>query len=376
MSSCISNSEAADAGARRWRGFVVAFMGAGLALLACLLGAVALLDPFDAGVFGEPHRGVADQAPRTADASRVRDPAFDAAVFGNSHIQLVDPAALSRGNGLAFASLTVPGTGPREQLAILDAFLRHHGGKPRALVFGIDPTWCVEDPALPITNPFPFWLYDPSPIAYLRGLARYAALEQAVRRIGLTIGLARPARRDGYWNYAVGRQPAYSAAVPAPADTPAETVIDDARRFPALDLLAERLAPFRPRWRSCWCGLRSTLRRSAPPVRLSRAPRPHAGSRRARCCRVTRLRRWWISASTDPTHVTRPCGSTPPIMPNRWPANWNSRSRPKSRPCDSEQGSLDRRRVTGHTSFISRIASKTAAWMLRLETASPMRNRR
>jgi len=372
MSLCISNSEAADAGARRWRGFVVAFLGAGLALLACLLGAVALLDPFDAGVFGEPHRGVADQAPRTADASRARDPAFDAAVFGNSHIQLVDPAALSRGNGLAFASLTVPGTGPREQLAMLDAFLRHHGGKPRALVFGIDPTWCVEDPALPMTNPFPFWLYDPSPIAYLRGLARYAALEQAVRRIGL----ARPARRDGYWNYAVGRRPAYSAAVPAPADTPAETVIDDTRRFPALDLLAERLAALpaevavvlvRPPVHASTLGpAGSTLARAEASCRLATRAR----------CRVTRLRRWWISASTDPTHVTRPCGSTPPIMPNRWPANWNSRSRPKSRPCASERGSLDRRRVTGHTSFISRTASKTAAWMLRLETASPMRNRR
>ena len=234
MNSSISSSDAA-----RWRRFVATVLVAATGLALALTGALVLLDPYDRGAFGQPHRGIADAAPRTADASRARDPAFDSAILGNSHIQLVDPAALSRDTGLAFVSLTVPGTGPREQLAILDAFLRHHEGTAGALVFGIDQAWCTQDEALPLTDPFPFWLYDPSRLTYLRGLLRYAALEQAVRRIGFAFGLIRPARRDGYWNYAQGRSPNFGPAAPAPA--PDGPPAAQRWRFPALDILAEKL---------------------------------------------------------------------------------------------------------------------------------------
>ena len=266
MNSCTSSSEAAA-----WRRFVATFLVGGAALLAGLMAGVALLDPYDRGAFGEPHRGIAEAAPRVADASRARDPAFDSAVFGNSHIQLVDPAALSRATGLRFVSLTVPGTGPREQLAILDSFRRHHGDGARALVLGLDPTWCTQDPALPMTNPFPFWLYDPSRRAYLGGLLRYAALEQAAKRVGLMLGLVGPSRRDGYWNYAANRTPGFSAPTADPAE-PAADLIDDARRFPALDRLGERLGRLP-------AGVRVALVR--PPVHVSALPPPASNTARA-----------------------------------------------------------------------------------------------
>ncbi|WP_237478481.1 hypothetical protein [Lichenibacterium dinghuense] len=274
------NSSTSSSDAAAWRGFVATFFGTLAALTVGLLAAVALLDPYDRGAFGEPHRGTPEAAPRVADASRVRDPAFDAAVIGNSHIQLVDPAALSRATGFHFVSLAVPGTGPREQLAILDAFLRHHGEGTRALALGLDPAWCTEDPALPMTNPFPFWLYDPSPAAYLGGLMRFAALEQAARRVGFLLGLAAPARRDGYWNYAAGRTPSFAAPARAEPAGPAGEVIDDARRFPALDRLGERLAHLPG-------DARVALVR--PPVHASALPPPASTPARAEaaCLRAT-----------------------------------------------------------------------------------------
>ena len=71
-------------------------------------------------------KGISDESPRTANASRGRDPQFNAAVFGNSTGQLLKPAELSQATGARFVQLTVPGTGPREQLALLRLFVRHH----------------------------------------------------------------------------------------------------------------------------------------------------------------------------------------------------------------------------------------------------------
>jgi hypothetical protein len=277
MSSSTSSSDAS-----RWRGFVVTFVASACLIATGLAGLVAALDPYDRGAFGESHAGVAEGAPRIADASRARDPAFDAAVIGNSHIQLVDPAALSRDSGMTFVSLAIPGTGPREQLAVLDAFRRHHGDGTRALVIGVDPTWCTEDQSLPMTNPFPFWLYHPDALTYLRGLIRFGALEQAVRRIGLTLGWTRPARRDGYWNYATGRSPGFRPPPSATAeDRPADDPIAETRRFPALDRLAERLDRLP-------AGTAVALVR--PPVHVAALPRAGSAAERTEAaCRAALL---------------------------------------------------------------------------------------
>ncbi|PIK74749.1 hypothetical protein CS379_00880, partial [Methylobacterium frigidaeris] len=196
--------------------------------------------------------GVRPQGPRTAAASRGRDPAFAAAIIGNSHIQLVAPARLRDATGLPFVQLSVPGTGPGEQLLVAGYFLRHHP-QARALVIGADAFWCTGDPALPPLRPFPTWLLAEDWADYLRGLLRITVVGEVVNRIGWAMRAApRRAAPDGYWDY----EPDYlrlgdpdmpervaSRARQAPADPdPGEGGPD----FPAaarLRALAERLTP-------------------------------------------------------------------------------------------------------------------------------------
>jgi hypothetical protein len=196
MSSSISSSEAIDP---RWRGFAPVFVATTALLLAATLGFLAALDPYDTGRLGLVQRaGVPEQGPRTADASRGRDPRFDSAIIGNSHAQLLRPETLKGETGLDFVSLTVPGTYPKEQFVLTDWFLRHHPS-PAAIVFGLDSTWCFD--FLNNGNPFPFWLYDRSSFAYVSGLLRFSALEHVPGSLALLLGKTNRARPDGYHNY-------------------------------------------------------------------------------------------------------------------------------------------------------------------------------
>jgi hypothetical protein len=199
MSSSTSSSE--------WTGFTGAFLGAAVLIAAAFLAAAFLLDPYDTG--RSPlalKEGVRPQGPRTALASRGRDPSFTAAIFGNSHIQLISPEELRARTGIPFVSLIAPATMPKETFATIDWFLRHHRKTPpKAIVVGIDNYWCTPNPALPNEKPFPFWLMSRSLPEYLGGLMRFDLLEELPRRIGyIASGKAERARPDGYWNYESG----------------------------------------------------------------------------------------------------------------------------------------------------------------------------
>jgi hypothetical protein len=206
MSSSTSSSEQA-ARAAKWTGFTGAFLSAAVLIAAAFLTAAFLIDPYDSGrsplKLGE---GVRPQGPRTALASRGRDPRFTGAIFGNSHIQLISPEELHAKTGIPFVSLIAPATQPRETFATIDWFLRHHRtAPPQAIVVGIDNYWCTANPALPNEKPFPFWLLSRSLPDYLGGLMRFDLLEELPRRSGyLTSGKAERARPDGYWDYESG----------------------------------------------------------------------------------------------------------------------------------------------------------------------------
>jgi hypothetical protein len=207
MNSSISSSEAAraggESGARAWTRFALLLVGAAAALAALLVAFLYVIDPYDTGRPGWISKpGVRPQGPRTAAASRGRDPAFNAAIFGNSHVQLLSPERLSAGTGLAFVSLIAPATHPREQLALMDWFARHHPGTARAIIIGVDGNWCTPKADLPNEKPFPFWLYERSALAYAAGLMRFDILEEASRRIDwLRKRNPERARPDGYWDY-------------------------------------------------------------------------------------------------------------------------------------------------------------------------------
>lgn len=240
-SSSISSSEAGE-GARLWRGFVLAFAATSAIVFATLAASLVVLDPYDTGRFALlKAQGVPAQAPRTAHASRGRDPAFEAAILGNSHIQILSPEELTRQTGIPFVSLAVPGTGPRETFALLDYFLRNRTKPARALVLGIDPPWCRSEADMPTWLPFPFWLYERSPWRYLAGIVRMGSLEDAFRRLAFAFRPSKRARPDGYWDYDEGfvwqkerHGPLF--ARPAPSGVRNET-----GRFPAIDALGREL---------------------------------------------------------------------------------------------------------------------------------------
>jgi hypothetical protein len=274
MSSSISDSETAE---RRWRGFALTFLGAAALLFVALGGMLAAADPFDSGRFALLRgSGVGVQGPRTANASRGRDPRFDSAIFGNSHIQLIRPETLTAQTGSKFVSLIVPGTYPKEQFVLIDWFLRHHAN-PAAIVIGLDQTWCLD--AIVNVNPFPFWLYDPSPFAYLAGLMRYSALEHIPGRLAILFGHAAPARPDGYWNYTDD----YRALGPAAprerltGNRPVESA-NPRNFFPAADRLKAILAALPPS---------TAVVLAWPPVYISALPEPgSAAEATMRACRA------------------------------------------------------------------------------------------
>jgi hypothetical protein len=138
--------------------------------------------------------------------------------------------------------LTVPGTGPGEQLVLMRWFARHH---PRigALVLAADQSWCTPDPALPVINVFPFWLYADSSIEYLRGLPSATAFNRLVRRVRLAMGRIERTDPAGYWDYT--RNPAAAVHHPEQLAKPL-AVMNDAvavdAPLPALDRLRTLLA--------------------------------------------------------------------------------------------------------------------------------------
>lgn len=242
MSSSTSSSESGI-----WRGFAVLWLAAALVVTAAILAAAFLLDPYDTGrpgLFAKP--GVRPQGPRTAAASRGRDPAFDSAIFGNSHVQLLSPERLGELGAGRFVSLIAPATRPKEQFVLLDWFLRHHA-RPKAILMGIDGFWCTGDPALPNEKPFPFWLYERALPKYVAGLLRYDLLEEAPRRISYLTGRrAERARPDGFWDYEANylelgfdRRPDKRADL----EKPASIVTPNASgRYPAAGRLADAMA--------------------------------------------------------------------------------------------------------------------------------------
>jgi hypothetical protein len=128
----------------------------------------------------------------------------------------------------------------------------------------VDPTWCTQDRSLPMTNPFPFWLYGDR-IDYLRNLMSERAMRFAFRRIGIALGLRRPTDALGYSDYERGKvwnfHPDMSA-VPARASVQ-EPIVN--LPFPALERLAAYLD-----------GLRSSAPFVVvmPPMFITALPRP------------------------------------------------------------------------------------------------------
>ncbi len=159
------------------------------------------VDPYDTGKFGWLGiDGVDDRNTRTATASRARDPQFDSAVIGNSTAQMLNPAELSRATGLRFVQLYLTGGSPREQLAVLNFFLRNHQRVAR---------WC----SLPILSGalmnsgshgpaiFPIGSTTTARSPTRPGLMSWPAIEHVSQRISIGLGLRKRNDPDGFFSY-------------------------------------------------------------------------------------------------------------------------------------------------------------------------------
>ena len=204
MSSSTSSSDKRMDGEKHsWLSFCVTY-GVSLAVIVIgLVGLIYVIDPYDTGRSRMFEReGVRPQGPRTAAPSRIRDPQFNAVIFGNSRTQLLSPERIDAQTGLKFVQLSVPGSGPKEQLAMLDWYLDRHPGETKAVVMSMDTFWCQANPDLPPPNPFPFWLFEKDRLTYTSELLRYVALQEMFQRFSyLNAKNPRKARADGYWDY-------------------------------------------------------------------------------------------------------------------------------------------------------------------------------
>jgi hypothetical protein len=219
---------------RVWHRFAITFLVAFFGGLGSIYAALVLIDPYDTGrfpIFMRP--GIVDTNQRTAGASRGRDPRFNAAVIGNSRGQLLDPQLLSQTTGLDFVQLTTPGSGPNENMTMMRYFMRRHS-RVAALVLSADERWCGHDPSLPVTFPFPFWLYR-GDLEYLEHLLSTRAIRAAGNRIELAMGAVPPTDPRGYSDYETGRVWNFHPAI-ADGATEAETA--DAGTTPNTDFPA------------------------------------------------------------------------------------------------------------------------------------------
>lgn len=241
MSSSTSSSELAAADNAGWGRWLATFLTALTLGAAAVFAFVLVVDPYDSGRVGLTGiKGVRDASPRTANASRARDPQFDSAVIGNSTGQLVKPDELSRLTGNRFVQLTVPGTGPREQLAIMDFFVRQHH-QVGALVITTDESWCGRDPALPQQHPFPYWLYGESNLDFLGRMFSTRALRLSWQRLLVGAGLRQRSAPDGYWDYEKeGAGEFAPAIVPRDDGGPAPPSVSE--DFPGVALLGAAIA--------------------------------------------------------------------------------------------------------------------------------------
>jgi hypothetical protein len=226
-----------------WRGCVVRFLIAVVAVLAMTLVLVILIDPYDSGRFPSLGiTGVSDTNQRTEYVSLGRSDKFNAAIFSDSHGQLLDPDRLTQATGLSFVQLSIPGAYAPEQLAMMGWFIRHHA-HIGAIVLAADERWCSENP-----QPwrwFPFWLYGDSDWQYLVNSLNTRSAGAAFRRIKHALGLLQPSHPRGYDDYEARRPadyryefPPLAAAAPAPTMTPVDL---GARPFPAIDGLKAEL---------------------------------------------------------------------------------------------------------------------------------------
>jgi hypothetical protein len=226
---------------RAYRRCAIAFLTVFFGGIGLTYAFLLLADPWDTGRFPTPlPGGVSDIERSTATASRARDPRFNAAIVGNSRTYLLEPEKLSNATGYSFVSLGTHAAGPQEETAVTRLFLRFHPAA-EALVFGVDERWCDHDPAMPLRNAFPFWLYR-GDLEYLAHLLSGRSFHKAKVRIKLALGRIAPTDPRGYFDYESAWIRDFHPPAAPEAPTAAAPVLQPNTYFPAIEMLDGLLA--------------------------------------------------------------------------------------------------------------------------------------
>jgi hypothetical protein len=235
MNSSTSSSDT-DPG---WGKSITVCLGTLMGAAVLVLALMVAVDPYDSGKLGLLGiDGVDNRLTQITAASRARDPNFNAAIFGNSTAQMIEPAELSRATGLRFVQLYTTGSVPREQLAVLDFFLRNHK-QLGALVIAADPGWCVHARPKEEGAPFPYWLYDSSVVTYAVRLISWQAIEQAFQRLSIGLGWRQRMNPDGFVSYEDIWPPGQFREVGWPRDPAPAASAETRATFPEIAALEE-----------------------------------------------------------------------------------------------------------------------------------------
>ena len=199
MNSSISSSEA-----RAWRGFLRTAAGVFAALAGATYALILLVDPYGNIPFSLPlERAPISTNQRFSYPVLARAARFDSAIIGSSTLRLLDPARLDAASGARFVNLAMNSATAYEQMRIHELFLRHHPD-PRAVIIGIDDSWCRRENAVEryTFREFPEWMYDENPWNDLLYMFNDKALENTVRLLELLAGKRSPKyETNGYRDF-------------------------------------------------------------------------------------------------------------------------------------------------------------------------------
>jgi hypothetical protein len=187
-------SAPAAAPALAWRRFGLTFAAAAVGVAAALYGFVAAVDPYGTRVRpGRAPGPIMDLNQRFMYPQIVRSGRYDSAVFGTSTVRLLDPAQLGELFQARFANLGMNAGTPWEQAQLAALFLRYVPA-PKAIVLGLDATWCEPDADRKRVTfrAFPPWLYDENPLNDWPELMNLRSVEIAGRVVLNRLGLMPP----------------------------------------------------------------------------------------------------------------------------------------------------------------------------------------
>ena len=177
-------------------------MGWGFGILCFVYGFVIMVDPWDALPLSPPmHRVPISSNARFSFPALARSERFDSVVLGTSTSRLLQPATLDREFGGRFVNLSMNSATAWEQTQMLGVFLRAHP-HPRAVLIGIDATWCGAEAAQLTERSFPAWMYTERRWAGYREMLSPYAVQEAVNQLAVIVGWkARRYGLDGYTRF-------------------------------------------------------------------------------------------------------------------------------------------------------------------------------